>query len=53
MTTKLKLSTTTTDAMLLKMLIMELRDCCNLIGRPMPDLALLGMDYKQLDLLKE
>lgn len=49
-TTKL---TQTKDAMLFKMLILELRDCCNLIGRPMPDLALLGKDYQQLDLLKE
>ena len=46
-TTKL---TTNKDAMLFKMLVMELRDCCNLIGRPMPDLALLGTDYKQLSM---
>lgn len=47
-TTKL---TQTKDAMLHKMLVAELRDCCNIIGRPMPDLALLGKDYKQLTLL--
>lgn len=45
--------TVTKDAMLFQMLYLELRDCCNLIGRPMPDLALLGKDYKQLELLKE
>jgi len=44
---------TTHDAMLYKMLIAELRDCCNLIGRAMPDLALLGKDVKQLNLLEE
>jgi len=44
---------TTKDAMLYKMLIAELRDCCNLIGRAMPDLALLGKDVKQLNLLEE
>lgn len=43
--------TATTDAMLHKMLVAELRDCCNVVGRPMPDLTLLGKDYKQLDLL--
>lgn len=43
--------TTTNDAMLFKMLVMELRDCCNLIGRPMPDLRMMGKDYKQMDLL--
>ncbi len=43
--------TSTSDAMLFKMLVMELRDCCNLIGRPMPDLRMLGKDYKQMDLL--
>ena len=42
--------TITKDAMLHKMLVAELRDCCNLIGRTMPDMALLGKDYKQLDL---
>lgn len=44
--------TTSKDAMLHKMLIAELRDCCNVIGRPMPDMALLGKDYKQLSLLE-
>ncbi|MCX4187147.1 Bro-N domain-containing protein [Methylophaga sp. OBS4] len=43
--------TSTKDAMLFKMLVDELRDCCNVVGRPMPDLTLLGKDYKQLDLL--
>ena len=42
--------TTTTDAMLHKMLVAELRDCCNIIGRKMPDLELLGQNYKQLAL---
>lgn len=42
--------TETKDAMLFKLLAAELRDLCNLVGRKMPDLQLLGMDYKQLDL---
>lgn len=42
--------TITKDAMLHKMLVAELRDCCNLIGRTMPDMALLGKDYTQLEL---
>ena len=42
--------TVTKDAMLHKMLVAELRDCCNLIGRTMPDMTLLGKDYKQLEL---
>lgn len=42
--------TETKDAMLFKLLADELRDLCNLIGRTMPDLSLLGRDYKQLDL---
>ena len=42
--------TLTTDAMLFKLLADELRDLCNLVGRKMPDLALLGKDYKQLDM---
>lgn len=42
--------TLTTDAMLFKLLADELRDLCNLVGRKMPDLALLGKDFKQLDL---
>ena len=45
--------TTTKDAMLYKMLIAELRDCCNVIGRTMPDLKLLGTDKKQLPLPME
>lgn len=45
------LLTATKDAMLHKMLISELRDCCNAVGCPMPDLTLLGKDYKQLDLI--
>jgi prophage antirepressor-like protein len=40
--------TTTKDAMLHKMLVAELRDCSNLIGRAMPNMALLGKDYDQL-----
>ena len=44
--------TTNKDALLYKLLTAELRDCCNLIGRPLPDLSLLGKDYKQLDLLE-
>ena len=49
------LSVTTTltknkDAMLHKLLTAELRDCCNLIGLQLPDMALLGQDYKQLAL---
>lgn len=42
--------TETKDAMLFKLLADELRDLCNLVGRTMPDLALLGRDFKQLDL---
>jgi len=42
--------TTTKDAMLFQLLAAELRDLHNLIGRPMPDLVLLGKDYKQLDM---
>jgi prophage antirepressor-like protein len=38
--------TATKDAMLHRMLVAELRDCCNVVGRPMPDLTLLGKDYK-------
>ena len=41
--------THTKDAMLFKLLASELRDLCNLVGRVMPDLSLLGRDYKQLD----
>lgn len=44
--------TTNKDALLYKLLTAELRDCCNLIGRPLPDLSLLGKDYNQLDLLE-
>jgi len=36
---------TTNNAMLHKMLQAELRDCCNVIGRKMPDLTLLGNEY--------
>ena len=42
--------TVATDAMLFKLLADELRDLCNLVGRKMPDFALLGQDCKQLDL---
>lgn len=42
--------TETKDAMLFKLLADELRDLCNMVGRTMPDLALLGRDFKQLDL---
>lgn len=42
--------TETKDAMLFKLLACELRDLCNLVGRKMPDLGLLGKDFKQLDL---
>jgi prophage antirepressor-like protein len=42
--------TLTTDAMLFKLLVDELRDLCNLVGRKMPDLQLLGKDFKQTDL---
>jgi prophage antirepressor-like protein len=42
--------TLTTDAMLFKLLVDELRDLCNLVGRKMPDLQLLGKDVKQTDL---
>ncbi|QSB01990.1 hypothetical protein JWZ98_03240 [Methylomonas sp. EFPC1] len=45
--------TETKDAMLFKLLAGELRDLCNLVGRKMPDLQLLGKDYKQSDLFKE
>lgn len=41
----------TKDAMLFKLLATELRDLCNLIGRKMPELHLLGKDYKQLELI--
>jgi prophage antirepressor-like protein len=40
----------TKDAMLHQLLTAELRDLCNLIGRPMPDINLLGKDYRQLEL---
>lgn len=33
---------TTQDAMLHKLLLDELRDLCNLMGRPMPDILLMG-----------
>ncbi len=38
------------DAMLHKTLSRELRDLCNLLGNPMPDLTLLGKPLKQLGL---
>lgn len=38
------------DAFVRQLLLDELRDLCNLIGRPMPDLSLLGKDYRQLPL---
>lgn len=41
---------TTNDAMLHKFLSSELRNLCNLIGQKMPDLALLGKDYKQIEM---
>ena len=44
--------TTNKDAMLYKLLTAELRDCCNLVGLQLPDMKLLGQDYKQLDLLE-
>lgn len=40
----------TKDAMLFKFFADELRDLCNLIGKPMPNFELMGMDFKQLDL---
>lgn len=40
----------TKDAFARQLFIAELRDLCNLVGRPMPDLALLGQDYRQLPL---
>jgi len=40
----------TKDAMLHKLLTSELRNLCNLIGQKMPDLTLLGRDYRQLGL---
>jgi prophage antirepressor-like protein len=38
------------DALEVATLTRELRDLCNLAGRPMPDIALLGRDPKQLPL---
>lgn len=40
----------TKDAFARQLFIAELRDLCSLVGRPMPDLALLGQDYRQLPL---
>lgn len=40
----------TKDAFARQLFIGELRDLCNLVGRPMPDLALLGKDHQQLPL---
>ncbi len=42
---------TTRDAMLHKLLLDELRDLCNLMGRPMPDTRLIGQDVKQMPLI--
>lgn len=41
----------TRDAMLHKLLLDELRDLCNLMGRPMPDTRLMGQDVKQMPLI--
>lgn len=40
----------TKDAYERQALILDLRDAYNRLGRPMPDLALLGKDYRQLPL---
>ncbi len=40
----------TKDAYERQALILDLRDAYNLLGRPMPDLSLLGKDYRQLPL---
>lgn len=48
--TLVKELTTCKDGLHQSMLISELRDLCNLIGRAMPDLTLLGTDPKQLAL---
>ncbi len=43
----------TKDAMLVEILVNELRTLCNLAGQPMPKLNLLHQDYKQLEMFKE
>jgi len=40
---------TTQDAMLHKLLMDELRDLCNLMGRPMPDTHLMGKKVKKTE----
>jgi len=47
-----KTLTTTKDAMLQKLLIDELRDCSNSVGRTMPDLSLLGQSPNQIPLFE-
>jgi len=41
------------DGLVFLMLHDEFKELCRLIGRPVPDLTLLGTDYKQLDLFLE
>ena len=41
---------TTKDAMLHQYLVGEIRALSNLLGQKMPDLTLLGKDYKQLEM---
>lgn len=38
------------DAFTRELLIRRLRNICNKLGEPMPDLKLLGQDFTQLDL---
>ena len=45
--------TATKDAMYFSLLLGELRDLCNLIGKPIPKLDLLGKDSRQLSLFEE
>lgn len=41
----------TKDAMIYNLLVGEIRDLCNLLGRPLPDLCLIGKAAKQLPLV--
>lgn len=51
MVSMLRTLSNTTDAFSYELLVRRLRNLCNSIGEPMPDISLLGKDRSQLPLL--
>ncbi len=51
MVSLLRTLSTTTDAFMFKLLTARLRNLCNAMGEPMPDIGLLGQDKNQLPLI--